>query len=170
MSYLRYPGRSIGRMLMFLREYCRSADYLIFESDGTISLHKKVVVEKVLWDEYDRPTFVFNKNNDIGMSASLSQDYMRDELLKREKERLDFYIVPEEIEFLKQINEKPCIIRINSKDLHYHFPLAKRLVKLGLLEIFEHQRHGFAKSKNGGEYMEFTYEIKLTPEGKGFLQ
>lgn len=166
-----YKGRSIGRMLMFLREYSWHADNFIFQMDekGSIKVSRNGsnVVHETTFDEYDTPHFVFN--NTMCPGAMDLQKERKDEIVQRERNY---------IEFCLDEKHKKCLLEFenlemkeNSKDFRDNNPIYYHLERYGLLKFTEHDFFGFEPAKTGGgEYMVHTYKVEITPQGKGMRE
>lgn len=170
MSDTRYCGRSIGRMLQFLREYTPWIhDRLIFGEKITLG-HDGPVVCEVSWDKYDVPTFKFTEEY---KNSQEIQEQKIDQLIEAERDKIAYLLErhDEDTVWLATIagGNGTYEFRCNSRELDDKHTYLKRLEDLGLITKREKQFHGFTRFGDG-QYLEYTYEFKTTPEGKGMIK
>lgn len=152
-----YHGRSIGRMLEWLRNLVPCADELIFHGDGTIRLYDKVVVRKVDWDEYDTPTFDFAE----GYGGGADSDHL-EELRRRELRGLMYTTSAEATESLRDLRRKPFCEGSIRRDRRpaWH----QKLTEQGLVS----QTMKLRDWDDDGAPL-YDVSIEVSPQGYGFL-
>lgn len=155
-----YHGRSIGRMLEWLRELTRGVDYLVFHPGGKITLGQdRVVIERTEWDEYDNPTFIFVNESEVEKEAR-EHAYLK--MREREFRRLYYTMHPDHIHALEALEDLPLTkTAVHGNELPQ---LHTDLVALGMATKDEK----FFDWDDDG-YPLFDIIIEISPQGRGFL-
>jgi hypothetical protein len=159
-----YHGRSIGRMLEWLRELTPHADDLVFHPGGKITLGQdKVVIERTEWDEYDNPRFFFVGAEEGREIVKEARERAYREIRENEFRRMCYTLHAEHLFALRDLESSAFF---GSKILRDDIPkYYDALVDLGLAEK-EKKVVGWA---DDGSPL-FDVSVKLSPQGRGFLR
>lgn len=154
-----YQGRSIGRMLEWLRELQAHSDHLIFHPGGKITLWDQVVIERTEWDECDNPKFIFVNESD-GEKEARDRAYLR--IREREFHRLCYTMHPDHIHALEGLENLPVMqAGVHRNEVPQ---VCTDLVALGMAtkkqELFDWDDKGAPL---------FDINIEISPQGRGFL-
>ncbi len=153
-----YTGRSIGRMLWWLREYCHQADDLtFFGKHGEVMYHGDVFIRSVFWDLHDTPIFDF-VNDDLFV---FQRRNMRD-ILNSEHRMLSHDLEP----FQDMLFEIDSRQKSFERVLRTEVPtVIRELFERGML-IRDEKLAGWAED---GKPL-FDYKFNLIPQAIGFLR
>lgn len=154
-----YHGRSIGRMLEWLRKLVAYADYLIFQGDGTITLHDKVIIRRTEWDEYDNPKFIFSNESDLEKELR-ERIYLR--IREDEFRRLCYTMHPDHIHALEDLADFPIVESSALKEVISQ-------VHIGLIDLGMATRTQDLAGWNDEGTPLFDIKIEISPQGRGFL-
>lgn len=154
-----YHGRSVGRMLEWLREMVVHSDHLIFHPGGKITLWDKVVIERTEWDEHDNPKFIFVNESD-GEKEARERSYWR--MREREFHRLCYTMHPDHIHALEALEDLPLTETAVHRD-----ELPQPYVDLVALGMATKKQEFFDWDDKGSPL--FDISIKISPQGRGFL-
>ena len=153
-----YYGRSIGRMIEWLRRLTPHADLLMFgHSDGSIRIHDKVIARRVTWDYYDTPTFAF-----VDECLNQGQEELREDILRSEHNLLHYRLSDVEVKALRGLKKKAFYAR-DIRKTDRPAALCSLLERSLVNEVDE-----FAGWKDEGAPF-FDIRIEITPQALGFL-
>lgn len=169
---MRYPPRSIGHQLEYLRDFFPwQADNFIFHGGKITRYNDGPTILKVEWGKFDKPLFFLTKESKMQDSQE-SLDRFVDEKTDQIYESLDFRLDDSEKKMLKKFASftEPYVISVVSLDFSYAYPQVKKLIDVHCLSKPEEEYQGFGPALfREGTYPLLKMKIEISPFGKGYI-